>query len=83
MTDRISDQLDGSWTNLFLPLGRIVLILWAVGVVNMVVFRAWAQTRVRAALARRARNESPVKASEAGSPLPSQRAHANVSSSVA
>jgi len=48
MTDSIDEQLDGDWTNLFLPAGRVVILVWFVSCANLAVFRLWAQLRVRA-----------------------------------
>lgn len=51
MTDSIAVQLDGDWTNLFLPLGRAVLLIWLVSCANLLVFKMWAKQRVKAFLA--------------------------------
>lgn len=47
MTDSIEDELGGDWTNLFTPLGRVVLLLWAISCAQLAIFSAWAWLRVR------------------------------------
>jgi len=74
MTDRISDKLDGDWTNIFRPLGRVVILLWAIGCANYIVFRLWARVRVAEL---KNRGDSPVGTPaghmEKGAPLPQAR----------
>jgi len=45
MTDTIEDTLDGDWTNIVTPVGRVVLLVWAISVVNLIIFRLWAARR--------------------------------------
>jgi len=48
MTDSIEEDLDGDWTRVVRPLGRFILLLWCVSVLNLLLFRFWAGTRVKA-----------------------------------
>eukprot|EP00978_Attheya_sp_CCMP212_P008618 scaffold20255_cov64-Attheya_sp.AAC.1 len=42
LTDTIEEELDGDWTNLVLPLGRVALLLFAISLTLFYVFKKWA-----------------------------------------
>lgn len=48
MTDTVSGELGGDWTNMFTPLGKGMMLLWCASCLQLCVFSAWARLRVRA-----------------------------------
>eukprot|EP00567_Pseudictyota_dubia_P016077 CAMPEP_0197436476 /NCGR_PEP_ID=MMETSP1175-20131217/3917_1 /TAXON_ID=1003142 /ORGANISM="Triceratium dubium, Strain CCMP147" /LENGTH=900 /DNA_ID=CAMNT_0042965775 /DNA_START=350 /DNA_END=3052 /DNA_ORIENTATION=+ len=45
LTDTISGQLDGNWTNLFKPLGRIAVLLFVISCALLWCFTSWAKRK--------------------------------------
>lgn len=47
MTDTVEETLGGDVGNLFLPLGKAVMVAFAVSCAQMIVFGQWAKARMR------------------------------------
>ena len=48
MTDSIAVELHGDWTNIFTPLGRVMVVGWCISVMCLLVFQLWAAMESRA-----------------------------------
>jgi len=65
LTYTISENLDGDWTNILLPLGRIACLLFLVSCLQLYGFVAWAGCEARK-LAVQKSNSLPTQQEEAG-----------------